>query len=72
MANFLNYKKSCVVQKFFVNNPKQSFHENFCPTFFQVVLNGMEFQPNVASPNKKEAKANAALLCLQKLGIVTE
>ncbi|KAL3276442.1 hypothetical protein HHI36_011823 [Cryptolaemus montrouzieri] len=38
---------------------------------FKVSLNGMEFKPNVASPNKKEAKANAATLCLQKMGVIS-
>lgn len=30
----------------------------------------MEYKPNVASPNKKEAKANAATVCLQHLGLL--
>lgn len=36
----------------------------------QVILNGVEYQPSVASPNKKEAKANAAAVCLQQLGLL--
>lgn len=37
---------------------------------FQVLLNGVEYKPNIVSPNKKEAKANAATICLQQLGIL--
>lgn len=37
---------------------------------FQVVLNGVEYKPNIASNNKKEAKAAAASLCLQKIGLL--
>lgn len=39
--------------------------------WFQVKLNGMEYQPSVASANKKQAKADAATVCLQQLGILT-
>lgn len=37
---------------------------------FQVRVAGVEYQPAVASANKKQAKADAAQLALQKLGIV--
>ncbi|EFA12364.2 Protein SON-like Protein [Tribolium castaneum] len=37
---------------------------------FKVTLNGVEYKPNVASPNKKEAKAAAASVCLQHLGLI--
>nr|CAI5838941.1 unnamed protein product [Callosobruchus analis] len=37
---------------------------------FKVVLNGVEYKPNVASQNKKEAKAAAATLCLQQIGLL--
>lgn len=37
----------------------------------QVKVAGTEYQPAVASANKKQAKADAAQLALQKLGIVT-
>ncbi|XP_022919854.2 protein Son [Onthophagus taurus] len=36
---------------------------------FRVILNNIEYKPQIASPTKKEAKANAALVCLQQLGI---
>ncbi|CAN7981974.1 unnamed protein product, partial [Ixodes pacificus] len=37
---------------------------------FQVKVNGMEFQPAERSANKKHAKAQAAMLCLQETGII--
>ncbi|CAH4037983.1 protein Son-like isoform X3 [Pieris brassicae] len=38
---------------------------------FRVKVAGVEYQPAIASANKKQAKADAAQLALQKLGIVT-
>lgn len=38
--------------------------------YLQVKVAGVEYQPAVASANKKQAKADAALLALQKLGIM--
>lgn len=35
-----------------------------------MIVNGTEYQPDAASPNKKQAKADAARLCLQKLGLL--
>ncbi|CAG9865315.1 unnamed protein product [Phyllotreta striolata] len=37
---------------------------------FKVILNGVEYKPNVASNNKKEAKAAAATICLQQIGLL--
>ncbi|XP_030762013.1 protein SON isoform X1 [Sitophilus oryzae] len=37
---------------------------------FKVILNGVEYKPNVASANKKEAKANAATIALQQIGLL--
>lgn len=37
---------------------------------FQVVCNGIEYQPSVASNNKKAAKAMAATAALQTMGLV--
>ncbi|CAG9827060.1 unnamed protein product [Diabrotica balteata] len=37
---------------------------------FKVVLNGVEYKPNVAANNKKEAKAAAASMCLQQIGLL--
>lgn len=39
---------------------------------FQVKVNGIEYKPSVASPNKKQAKAEAAQICLQTLGLLPE
>jgi hypothetical protein len=36
----------------------------------QVRVNGSEYKPSVASPNKKQAKAEAATICLQALGVL--
>lgn len=38
--------------------------------FFQVIVNGTEYQPSVASQNKKFAKAAAATAVLQEMGLV--
>ncbi|KAK4883564.1 hypothetical protein RN001_006883 [Aquatica leii] len=37
---------------------------------FKVTVNGMEYKPESASPNKKQAKADAAKLCLQQMGLL--
>ena len=37
---------------------------------YKVVVNGVEYQPCVATNNKKEAKANSAAFCLQSLGLL--
>jgi len=34
----------------------------------RVTVNGVEYQPAIASPNKKQAKALAAAVCLQSFG----
>ncbi|KAG7201963.1 hypothetical protein KM043_004666 [Ampulex compressa] len=39
---------------------------------FKVKVNGIEYKPSVASPNKKQAKAEAAQICLQMLGLLPE
>lgn len=36
----------------------------------QVNVNGQDYQSSVAVDNKKKAKANAALACLQQMGLV--
>ncbi|XP_015109040.1 protein SON isoform X2 [Diachasma alloeum] len=38
---------------------------------FKVIVNGIEYKPSVASPNKKQAKAEAAQICLQTLGLLS-
>ena len=45
-----------------------SHHKNF---MFKVIVNGQEFVPASSSPNKKNAKAQAATAALQKLGLTT-
>ncbi|XP_066142273.1 protein Son [Euwallacea fornicatus] len=37
---------------------------------FKVILDGVEYKPNVASANKKEAKATAATLALKSIGLM--
>ncbi|XP_012540131.1 protein SON [Monomorium pharaonis] len=37
---------------------------------FKVKVNGIEYKPSVASSNKKQAKAEAAQICLQTLGLL--
>ncbi|XP_076635928.1 uncharacterized protein LOC143348999 isoform X2 [Colletes latitarsis] len=39
---------------------------------FKVKVNGTEYKPSVASPNKKQAKAEAAQICLQTLGLLPD
>lgn len=46
-------------------------HLRFC-IVLQVKVNGIEYKPSVASPNKKQAKAEAAQICLQTLGLLPE
>jgi len=41
-----------------------------CVCLLQVRVNGSEYKPSVASPNKKQAKAEAATICLQALGVL--
>ena len=36
----------------------------------QVNVNGSDYMPTVAVDNKKKAKANAAMACLQQMGLV--
>lgn len=42
----------------------------FLPPLEQVMVNGVEHKPTFASPSKKLAKATAATVALQALGIV--
>lgn len=48
-------------------------YKNICAYIFhmlKVKVNGIEYKPSVASPNKKQAKAEAAQICLQSLGLL--
>ena len=38
--------------------------------FLQVNVNGNDYMPTVAVDNKKKAKSNAAMACLQQMGLV--
>jgi len=44
-----------------------SHHKTF---LYKVTVNGVTYQPSLASPNKKLAKASAAAACLQALGLL--
>lgn len=37
---------------------------------FKIRVNSVDYQPTIASPNKKHAKAQAAIVCLQHLGLL--
>lgn len=62
--------KSCFQRSIIKRNFTASLLIIFQLRYFQVVLNGTEYKPNIASNNKKEAKAAAASLCLQKIGLL--
>ncbi|XP_015217306.1 protein SON [Lepisosteus oculatus] len=51
-----------------VHNSGPDHRKNF---LFKVVINGREYQPHTASPNKKHAKAMAATVALQAMGEVS-
>lgn len=59
---FVGFLRSCAIGQF--------SYSLLCNILLQVILNNVEYKPQIASPNKKEAKANAALVCLQSLGIL--
>lgn len=42
---------------------------NFIP-YLQVNVNGTDYMPTVAVNDKKKAKANGAMCCLQTMGLV--
>lgn len=50
-----------------VNDSGPDHRKNF---LFKVIVNGCEYQPTTASPNKKHAKAMAATVVLQSMGLV--
>ena len=39
---------------------------------FQCTVNGIDYQPTIASETKKIAKSNAAALALQELGLMAK
>lgn len=45
--------------------------QSYVLCYLQVTVNGVDYQPQTASPNKKHAKAMAATVALQALGEVT-
>nr|XP_034970514.1 protein SON isoform X1 [Zootoca vivipara] len=50
-----------------VNDNRPEHNKHF---LFKVLVNGIEYKPNSVSPNKKHAKAMAATVALQALGLV--
>lgn len=48
----------------------KSIQNTGCVCLLQVRVNDNEYKPSVASPNKKQAKAEAATICLQALGVL--
>ena len=44
--------------------------QNLLSCLIQVNVNGADYMPTVAVDNKKKAKANAAMACLQQMGLV--
>ncbi|XP_076308316.1 protein Son-like [Tachypleus tridentatus] len=50
-----------------VNESGPSHKKTF---LFKVRVNGVDYQPAVSSPSKKQAKAVTATVCLQSLGIL--
>lgn len=53
-----------------VTNAWTNFFYFLFLSFLQVTVNGVDYQPQTASPNKKHAKAMAATVALQALGEV--
>ncbi|XP_070606472.1 protein SON [Erythrolamprus reginae] len=50
-----------------VNDNRPEYRKHF---LFKVMVNGVEHKPSFVSPNKKHAKATAATVALQALGLV--
>lgn len=45
------------------------FYDRFCLP--QVIVDGTQYEPAVSSPNKKQAKAEAAQAALKIFGLIT-
>ena len=49
---------------------RQNLANNVHLYLLQVVVNGENYQPSIASDNKKKAKADAATAALQQMGLL--
>ena len=49
---------------------RQNLAKNVHFYLLQVVVNGENYQPSIASDNKKKAKADAATAALQQMGLL--
>ena len=49
---------------------RQNLANNVHFYLLQVVVNGENYQPSIASDNKKKAKADAATAALQQMGLL--
>ena len=49
---------------------RQNLTNNEHYYLLQVVVNGENYQPSIASDNKKKAKADAATAALQQMGLL--
>ncbi|KAJ8253232.1 hypothetical protein GJAV_G00210550 [Gymnothorax javanicus] len=68
LMEMCNKKKWAPPDFVMVHDSGPDHRKNF---LFKVVVNGSEYQPQTASPNKKHAKAMAATVALQAMGEVS-
>ncbi|XP_053678120.1 protein Son-like [Anopheles nili] len=66
LAEYATKQKWTIPQYEVVHDTGPVHAKNF---IFKVLVNGREYQPTIACNTKKAAKAAAAKLCLQRLGI---
>ncbi|XP_016422171.1 ribonuclease 3-like [Sinocyclocheilus rhinocerous] len=67
LMEMCNKKKWPQPEFVMVHHSGPDHRKNF---LFKVVVNGCDYQPQTASPNKKHAKAMAATVALQAMGEV--
>ncbi|XP_036396016.1 protein SON-like isoform X2 [Megalops cyprinoides] len=68
LMEMCNKKKWAPPEFVMVHDSGPDHRKNF---LFKVVINGTDYQPQTASPNKKHAKAMAATVALQAMGEVS-
>ncbi|KAG5833412.1 hypothetical protein ANANG_G00275660 [Anguilla anguilla] len=68
LMEMCNKKKWAPPEFVMVHDSGPDHRKNF---LFKVMINGSEYQPQTASPNKKHAKAMAATVALQAMGEVS-
>uniref|UniRef100_A0A3B3RHW9 Protein SON-like n=1 Tax=Paramormyrops kingsleyae TaxID=1676925 RepID=A0A3B3RHW9_9TELE len=68
LMEICNKKKWAPPEFIMVHHSGPDHRKNF---LFKVVVNGTDYQPQTASPNKKHAKAMAATVALQAMGEVS-